>query len=287
MKFEAKSIPEGINTSNEHPLKEFFILLGGTILLLAVAFLLLMVFSDFMIRFIPVETERDWFTTSRFDFIASAEPSADVKDVEKYLQQLVRQLAQKKEAKVNFTIQLMDSEMPNAFIIPGGHIFVTAGLLRIISSENALSFVIAHEMAHQYHRHPIRRMGRGIVIAVALMMFTGVDGSEWVTDIVNDTVNMGLLAYSREQERQADETGLELLLAYYGHATGSTDFFTQLEQKEEVEQSGIKQYFSTHPNTDERIAYMSQFISDIEVDLVPLPEPVYRLLASTVDNKEF
>ncbi len=285
MKFEAKSIPEGINTSKEHPLKEFFILLGGTVLLLAVAFLLLMMFSDFLIRFIPVETEQDWFATSRFDFIASAEPTVDVNDVEQYLQQLVRQLARDKETKLNFTIQLIDSEAPNAFIIPGGHIFVTTGLLRIINSENALSFVIAHEMAHQYHRHPIRRMGRGIVIAIALMMFTGVDGSEWVTDIINDTVNMGLLAYSREQERNADETGLELLLAYYGHAGGSTDFFNQLEQQEEIEQSGIKQYFSTHPNTEERIAYMSQFVSDQEMYITPLAESVHLLRASALDNK--
>lgn len=286
MKFVAKQIPEGINTSSEHPLKELFILLAGVGLLVLAAFLLLMTLSDYLVRFIPLEIEQQWFNSSRLDFIQQQDQSPEAIAVEKYLQKLVQQLNDSQAEKINFSIQLIDSDVPNAFITPGGHIFVTAELLRYVNSENALAMVIAHEMAHQYHRHPIRSMGRGIVIAVAFMMFAGVDGSEWVTDILANSINLGLLAYSRDQEREADKTGLELLTGYYGHPAGSSYFFQQLNAKDEFNQSGLTEYLSTHPNTIERVEYLSQFDSDKYNQQVPLPASVHRLLESLNSSKK-
>jgi len=281
MKYVARQIPEGINTSPEHPLKELLLLLSGATLLLVIVFLILMLLSDLLVRYIPEETERQWFSASRLSFLQQESPSNDMIAVEHDLARLVQQLDPAQTEPARYSIRLTESDLPNAFITPVGHIFVTTELLRLVNSENALSMVIAHEMAHQIHRHPIRSMGRGVVIAVALMIFTGVDGSEWVTEILAKSINLGLLAYSRDQEREADSTGLQLLTRYYGHASGSSYFFSQLHQRQEFSQTGLSEYLSTHPNTDQRLLFLQQFEKQQSAPLTPLPDSIKRLLEST------
>ena len=279
MKFVAKQIPEGINTSKENPLKELFILLIGTTVALAAVVLVLVLLSDSLVRFIPLETEREWFSASRLSFLQQENPPDEVLEVEKYLAQLVQNLTPATSDPDLYSIKLVHSDLPNAFITPGGHIFVTTELFRHVNSENALSMVIAHEIAHQIHRHPIRSMGRGIVLAVALMMFTGVDGSEWVSQLLSNSINLGLLTFSRDQEREADATGLKLLTDHYGHAAGSSYFFARLNENREFQQTGLKEYLSTHPNTDERLAFLQQYDVD-STPLIPLPDSIQKLLHS-------
>ncbi len=285
MKFVAKQIPEGINTSPDHPLKELLLLLTGASLLLAVVFIILMLLSDLLVRYIPEETERQWFSAARLSFLQQESPAEGMIAVEHDLARLVKQLNPPETDPARYSIRLIQSDTPNAFITPGGHIFVTTELLQLVNSENALSMVIAHEMAHQIHRHPIRSMGRGVVIAVALMMFTGVDGSEWVSDILANSIQLGLLAYSRDQEREADKTGLKLLTDYYGHASASSDFFAQISQHEKFSQSGLSEYLSTHPNTDERLLFLQQYESGEPGELIPLPDSITSFLDATAQAK--
>lgn len=280
MKFEPRQIPEGINTSAQHPLKELFILVTGAGLILGVIVLVLVMLSDHLIRFIPPDVERQWFTESRLSFLKDVNPTETEVKVERYLASLVDNLTPHQSAPQSYTIRLIDSNGPNAFITPGGHIFVTRGLLRHVNSENALSMVIAHEMAHQMHRHPIRSMGRGVVVAVAMMMFTGVDGSEWVTQILSKSINLGLLSFSRQQEREADASGVRLLKQYYGHAEGASYFFSQLNRDSTLRQTGLTEYLSTHPNTDDRLAFLEQFESGDTEKLIPLPHSIQVLLDS-------
>lgn len=272
MEFEAKQIPEGINTTKEHPLKEFFILLSGVSAIFAAVFFILILMSDYLVQFIPLEKEQQWFSENSFSFITQEPIVEDETEINNYLLKLVQQLNPAPDHSSDFTIQLIESEVPNAFITPGGHIFVTTELLKLVNSENSLSMVIAHEMAHQIHRHPIRSMGRGIVIGMALMIFTGLDGDNWASEIIADSFNLGLLAYSREQEREADKTGLKLLVDHYGHATGSSYFFAQILQQEDNPLSTLGEYMSTHPDTLDRLNYLQQFETDQNAELTPLPD---------------
>lgn len=282
MKFEAKKISEGINTSNEHPLKELFILLAGVGGLLAVLTLILVLLSDYLVGFISPQTEQQWFDQSGFQFFDAQHENPQAAAVEDYLKQLVDELAASRPEDLGFTINLIEEEKPNAFITPGGHIFVTTGLLPLVDSENALAMVIAHEMAHQYHRHPIRKLGRGIIVGLALMVFVGADGSDWVGDIAASSFNLGLLAYSREQEREADATGMQLLLARYGHGGGGTTFFLKLQQQMHDE-SAWREYFSTHPNTEGRIQQLASY--DSGQTLQPLDESVRDFLSNQSQEK--
>ncbi len=272
MEFEAKQIPEGINTSQEHPLKEFIILLAGVATLVAIAFFILMLLSDYLVQYIPLEKEQQWFSSSTMSSFIKQTTTSEEKSVNEYLLKLVNQLDPTPSDPSHYSIQLIDEESPNAFITPGGHIFVTSGLLSLVNSENALAMVIAHEMAHQIHRHPIRSLGRGMVIGMVAMIFTGIDGSEWASQMLASTFNLGLLAYSRDQEHEADKTGLQLLVDYYGHSAGSRYFFSQMMQHKEYKHSKLTEYLSTHPNTEDRLKYLQQHVIDEDAQLTPLPD---------------
>ncbi len=272
MEFEAKQIPEGINTSQEHPLKEFIILLAGVATLLAIAFFILMLLSDYLVQYIPLEKEQQWFSSSTMSSFIKQTSTPEERSVNEYLLKLVNQLDPTPSDPSHYSIQLIVEESPNAFITPGGHIFVTSGLLSLVNSENALAMVIAHEMAHQIHRHPIRSLGRGMVIGMVAMIFTGVDGSEWTSQMLVNSFNLGLLAYSRDQEREADESGLKLLVDYYGHSAGSRYFFAKLMKHKEYKQSKLAEYISTHPNTEDRLKYLEQHAVNEDAELIPLPD---------------
>jgi beta-barrel assembly-enhancing protease len=288
MEFEAKQIPEGINTTKEHPLKEFFILLAGVGVLIAIAFFILIFLSDYLVQFIPLEKEQQWFSSSTISSFSEQEVSPDEKSVNEYLSRLVNQLASPSTipGDYKYSIQLIEEESPNAFITPGGHIFITSGLLNMVNSENALAMVIAHEMAHQIHRHPIRSLGRGMIIGMVAMIFTGVDGSEWASQILTNSFHLGLLAYSRDQEREADKTGLKLLVDYYGHSAGSDYFFSQMMQHTEYKQSKLTEYLSTHPDTGERLKYLQQHAVNEEAELTPLPDFIKKYVSQDHANTQ-
>jgi beta-barrel assembly-enhancing protease len=278
MEFEAKQIPEGINTSQEHPLKEFFILLTGVAFLVGIVFVILVLLSDYLVQYIPLEKEQQWFSLSTMASFSDQNTSPEELSVNEYLLKLVNQLDPSTSGSSYYSIQLIDEESPNAFITPGGHIFVTSGLLSLVNSENALAMVIAHEMAHQIHRHPIKSLGRGMVIGMVAMIFTGIDGSEWASQMLANTFNLGLLAYSRDQEREADQTGLQLLVDYYGHSAGSQYFFTQMMQNSEHKQSKLSEYLSTHPNIEDRLKYLEQHAVNENAELTPLPEFINKFI---------
>ena len=117
---------------------------------------------------------------------------------------------------------VMDSTMENAFMAAGGYLRVTTRLLDSIKSENELAFVICHELGHFHHRHPIKRLGRGLSVIFALS-YLGFNGTD--IDLAGKGVQFGELANSREQELEADRFGLECLNNRYKHVNGSSHFF--------------------------------------------------------------
>jgi len=215
MKYEAKVIPEGINTSRQNPLKELFLLITASLSILALLIVLLAFISDFLIGFIPPETESRWFGKQSIEFgkfELMPEEQESYRPVEQYLQALIESLKTDEYANFQFTVTLFKNQVPNAFIIPGGHIFISTALLKYVDSENGLAMVLAHEMAHQYKRHPLRSASRGIVIVMALNVLLGSESGGWLYGIFSEAATISQLAFSREQEREADEIALQSLI---------------------------------------------------------------------------
>lgn len=289
MKYTAKLPPEGINVSQRNHLKDFFVLLTGFIGLILIVVMVLAALADKLVTYIPLDIEKQLFQKMHHLAPIAADPTSERGKVEKYLENLVTKInkgwpaASKQEsgtepAKQKFTIAVVQMSTPNAFILPGGHIGVTQGLLRLVKSENGLAMVLAHEMAHQYKRHPLRSLGRGMVVLLALSVFTRSDGSWVVGSLSNSLAKIGFLKFSRDQEREADRLGLTLLLNLYGHNKGSGEFFEAIAKTGKTSLSPI--FLQSHPAAPDRLIFLTKPVSGNNDKLVALPQYVIRFAKS-------
>ena len=201
MQYSNPEIPEGINTTKEHPLKEFAILSGGIVGVIVLVVLTLSLLAELLAPRIPFSMEQELAAK----FIDKTEIDSNQ---ERYIQSLADKLSRQMvlPEDMSVTLHYVDDNVQNAFATLGGHIYIHRGLLEIMPNENALSMVIAHEIAHVQHRHPVIAMGRGVVIGLFLAAITGVSGDRIVGGLVNKAGVITVLGFSREQEREADET---------------------------------------------------------------------------------
>ncbi|MCI5137077.1 MAG: hypothetical protein D3922_01385 [Candidatus Electrothrix sp. AR1] len=153
------------------------------------------------------------------------------------LQRLVDELGRCNEVGYPLQVNMAPSKDANAFAFPGGRIIVLEGLLETIRSENGLSFVLAHEMAHFKHRDHLRGMGRGLVFTALSALLTGA-GSD-ITQLIAPALGIGQARYSQEREALADKLALETLNCFYGHVGGATDFLRQCRRKLESRVGGL------------------------------------------------
>ncbi len=246
MKYSNPEIPEGINTSTDNPLKEFALLSVGMIaIVVGVAFALGYLASNWANK-IPFSVEQR-IAADHFPSTTKAER------IETYLNELAGKLAQAEQLPggMSVTVHYGDGDMVNAFATLGGNIVMLRGLLEKLPNENALAMVLAHEIAHVKHRDPIRSIGRGVVIGVALSMVSATLGNAVTDQLLTGGGMATVLHFSREQESAADETALDALRAVYGHVEGAADLFGVLE-KSNPDPLQVE-FFSSHPLTQNRI----------------------------------
>lgn len=153
---------------------------------------------------------------------------------------------------VRFTFRVLDHPAVNAFALPGGYVYVTRGLLPYLRDEGALAFVLGHEVGHVTSRHAAQRLTRdqllGLGIGVASLLGERFDA---VSGLASAGARLLLLKYSRDDERQADELGVEYG-AKAGHdTTGGGDLFSALAALS-TGRGGLPPWSSTHPDPGER-----------------------------------
>ena len=161
MSFENPKIPEGINVSQEHPLKEFFQLGVGILLVVAAIVLVLHFLVGYLVRFLPFEYEKSMVDHLE---VLQVVPSPQ----QKRLQSLADDLVPLMDLPdgMSITVHYSDDPTVNAFATVGGHVFMFKGLLEKMPSEDALAMVMAHEIAHVKHRHPIVALGKGVALSL-------------------------------------------------------------------------------------------------------------------------
>jgi predicted Zn-dependent protease len=235
-------IPEGINTSREHPLKEFLVLVVGVLGALILLVVLLSVFAKYASPYFPLEWEPN---------ISFEEPLSDTNlPAQESLQDILNKLTPNSIAPdIQYKIHLINSEVANAFATLGGNIFINSGLLSHIESENGLAMVIAHEMAHVQLRHPIQALSR---TALYQLVTTLVLGDSSIATFAGQAGNLTLLSFNRDMERDADQAAINILIATYGHGKGADEFFKSM-----LEEDRGLEFFNTHPDVDKRIEFLS------------------------------
>ena len=163
---------------------------------------------------------------------------------------------------VPFSFDVVSMPEPNAFALPGGHIYVSRGLLAIANSEAELAGVLGHEIGHVAARHHAQRQTRSQAVGVATVLGTlaaAVLGGGQAAQAVNEfgqVAGSGLIAsYGRDQERQSDDVG-QRIAAKAGYDPAAISSFldtlgraTALETGQERQPS----FFDSHPSTPERV----------------------------------
>jgi predicted Zn-dependent protease len=275
MDYENRTIPEGINVSSEHPLKEFFILSLGLSIATIILVALLSQAASWLVHYIPFETEIK-LAENALITLNKEKGNTEESDIiiQVYLQQLanVLAIAQQLPDNMPITVHYMDTDTINAFATLGGHIVIYRGLLEKLPHENALAMVMAHEIAHIKHRDPLVAVGRGITVGLALTTLTGLGDSALSQQLLGQIGLISSLSFSREQEQEADKIALATLNNYYGHSHGATALFKIFAQAQQAYHPPA--LLSTHPVTAERIRAAEHHskgkISDIE--FIALPE---------------
>jgi predicted Zn-dependent protease len=199
--------------------------------------------------------------------------------VAEYVNRLCQNLVRNSDAKVPFTIKVLDSDEVNAFALPGGFMFVNTGLVLKAESEAELAGVLAHEIAHVAARHGTRQATRGQLINYASipLIFVGGWAGYAIRQAAQLAVPLGFLKFSRGMETEADHLGLEYLYKTGYDPLAFVDFFERIETLEKKRPGTVARAFSSHPMTNDRIR---QAQKEIQNELKAQPEYV-------LDTSEF
>ena len=168
-----------------------------------------------------------------------------------------------------WSFEIADSPDPNAFALPGGHVYVTRGLLALVNSEDELAGVIGHEIGHVTARHSAKRIG-ATVLTAPVTLASAIAGlavglvSPLLRDVVEGTgqlITGGLVLapFGRVQETNADEIGQALAARAGYDPAGLPRFLHTLGR--EVELLGAEErrfhFLNDHPMTEDRVAKTS------------------------------
>ena len=195
--------------------------------------------------------------------------------VAEYVNRIGQNLVRNSDAKVPFTIKVIDSEEVNAFALPGGFFFVNSGLILNADSESELAGVMAHEIAHVAARHGTRNATRGELAQIGMIAMSIAIPYGWTGYAIRQgaglAIPMGFLTFSRANEREADYLGLQYMYKAGYDPTSFVDFFEKIASMEKRKPGTVAKVFATHPPTDDRIAASQKEIQQI---LVAKPEYV-------------
>ena len=151
----------------------------------------------------------------------------------------------------------------NAYTLPGNNIVIYSGLIEFIESGEELAAVLAHELGHVKHKHVQELLTERFAVASLIMIVSGDGGGNLLLE-VSDALFTA--AFSRENEQEADEYGLQLLTKAKLPASGMLHFFERLEE-EKSDVPEILSAFSSHPLSKERIEFIRNYgdkLSDIK-----------------------
>jgi predicted Zn-dependent protease len=185
--------------------------------------------------------------------------------IAEYVNRVGQNLVRNSDAKVPFTIKVIDGEEVNAFALPGGFFFVYSGLILKADNEAELAGVMAHEIAHVAARHGTRQATRGQIAQLGMipLIFMGGWTGYGIYQAASVLVPITFLKFSRGMEAEADMLGLQYMYKAGYDPTAFVDFFEKIETLEKKKPGTMAKVFETHPPTDDRIRTAQKNIQEM------------------------
>ncbi len=189
-----------------------------------------------------------------------------------YVNRIGQNLVRNSDAKVPFTIKVIDSDDINAFALPGGFFYVNSGLILAADNEAELAGVMGHEISHVILRHATREMTRANYVSLASIPLIFVN-SWGIYEAANAAMSLAMplafMKFSRGFEAQADYLGLQYMYKAGYDPQAFVSFFEKIEAQEKNKPGTISKAFASHPPTPDRILKAQEEIRDV---LPPRPE---------------
>jgi predicted Zn-dependent protease len=162
-------------------------------------------------------------------------------------------------AQVPWEFTLLDSDVINAFALPGGKVFMSRGLAQRMTNESQLAAVLGHEIGHVTARHTSERLGRGQWTGLGVGVVGAILGEPTMNDVLEQGAGLWLLGYSRSQELEADALGMRYMVRQGYNPIGTRQVMEILAK---VDRNGAPpEFFSTHPHPESRIKQADMFLS--------------------------
>ncbi len=184
-----------------------------------------------------------------------------------YVNRVGQNLVRNSDAKVPFTIKVIDSDVVNAFALPGGFFYVNSGLILHADEESELAGVMAHEIAHVCARHGTRQETKGDIVqalSIPAMIFIPYSWAGYaIYQGMNFAIPLTFLKFSRADEAEADYLGLQYMYKAGYDPNSFVSFFEKVQADEKKQPGTIPKVFSTHPPTPDRIEAIQKEIATI------------------------
>src|SRR6266478_1705027 len=203
--------------------------------------------------------------------------------VTEYVNRVGQNLVRNSDARVPFTIKVIDSDEVNAFALPGGFFYVNSGLILRAQEESELAGVMAHEISHVTARHGTKNATKG-----ELMQLAAIPASIFIPyslagyaiyEGMNFAIPLTYLKFNRDSEREADFLGLQYMYKAGYDPNAFVTFFERIQADDKRRPGTIPKVFSTHPPTPDRIESAQKEIARI------LPnKPEYIVTTSEFDS---
>src|SRR5713226_5068742 len=187
--------------------------------------------------------------------------------VTEYVNRVGQNLVRNSDARVPFTIKVIDSDEVNAFALPGGFFYVNSGLILHAQEESELAGVMAHEISHVCARHGTKNASKGELLQLATIPLILLGPGGWACYGLYEGLNLAIpvtyLKFSRDAEREADFLGLQYMYKAGYDPNSYVTFFERIQADEKRRPGTIPKVFSTHPPTPERIENAQKEIARI------------------------
>lgn len=177
--------------------------------------------------------------------------------ITEYVNRVGQNIVLHSDARIPFTIKVIDSDEVNAFALPGGFFYVNKGLLLVADNEAEVAGVMAHEIAHVAARHSVENQTKASLLEYLAMgtsiFLGGIPGM-----IYQNTAGLGLLGafmkFSRSAESEADKLGVQYMYAAGYDPGAMSTMFEKLEAKNKKKPGLIARAFASHPAPPDRRA---------------------------------